>query len=59
MWALHACFLAEEVIPTVSAPVLAQAWRGGPKQAALRPLDTARSVARKDTAGGEKVSVST
>ena len=28
MWALHAGFLAEEVAPTVPAPVLAEAWRG-------------------------------
>jgi hypothetical protein len=35
MWALHAGFLAEEIVPTVPAPVLAQAWRGGAKQANL------------------------
>ncbi len=35
MWALHAGFLAEEVSPTVPAPVLAQAWRGGSRQASL------------------------
>jgi hypothetical protein len=38
MWALHAGFLAEEVVPTVPAPVLAQAWRGGAKQASLSRL---------------------
>jgi hypothetical protein len=38
MWALHAGFLAEEVIPSVPAPVLAQAWRGGPRQASLSRL---------------------
>jgi hypothetical protein len=38
MWALHAGFLAEEVAPTVPAPVLAQAWRGGSKQASLSGL---------------------
>jgi hypothetical protein len=38
MWALHAGFLAEEIIPTVPAPVLAQAWRGGTKQASLSRL---------------------
>jgi hypothetical protein len=27
MWALHAGFLAEEVSPTVPAPVVAEAWR--------------------------------
>ncbi len=30
--------LAEEVIPTVPAPVLAQAWRGGSRQASLSRL---------------------
>jgi hypothetical protein len=38
MWALHAALLAQEVIPTVPAPVLAEAWRGGPRQAALARL---------------------
>lgn len=35
MWALHAGFLAEEVAPTVPTPVLAEAWRGGARQASL------------------------
>lgn len=35
MWALHVGFLAEEVVPVVPAPVLAQTWRGGPRQASL------------------------
>ncbi len=35
MWALHAGLLAEEVAPIVPAPVLAEAWRGGPRQANL------------------------
>ena len=38
MWALHAGYLAEEVIPTVPAPVLAGAWRGGSRQASLSRL---------------------
>jgi hypothetical protein len=38
MWALHAGFLAEEVAPTVPAPVLAEAWRGGARQANLSRL---------------------
>jgi hypothetical protein len=39
MWALHAGLLAEEVIPTVPAPVLAQVWNGGgPRQAGLARL---------------------
>jgi hypothetical protein len=35
MWALHLGFLAEEVVPTVPAPVLGEAWRGGSQQASL------------------------
>jgi hypothetical protein len=35
MWALHAGYLAEDVIPVVPAPVLAEAWRGGSRQASL------------------------
>jgi len=38
MWALHAGFLAEEVMPIVPAPVLAEAWRGGARQAGLSSL---------------------
>lgn len=38
MWALHAGFLAEEVTPTVPAPVLADGWRGGPRQASIARL---------------------
>lgn len=38
MWALHAGFLAEEAEPTVPAPVLAEAWRGGGRQASLSRL---------------------
>jgi hypothetical protein len=38
MWALHAGFLAEEVTPVVPVPVLAQAWRGGPRQASVSRL---------------------
>ena len=38
MWAFHAGYLAEEVIPTVPAAVLAEAWRGGSRQASLNRL---------------------
>ena len=38
IWALHAGYLAEEVIPTVPAAVLAEAWRGGSRQASLGRL---------------------
>ena len=33
MWALHAGFLAEETVVTVPSPVVAEAWRGGSRQA--------------------------
>jgi hypothetical protein len=35
MWALHAGFLAEEIVRTVPGPVLAEAWRGGARHASL------------------------
>ena len=38
MWALHAGFLAEDVAPVVPAPVVAEAWRGGARQASLSRL---------------------
>ena len=38
MWALHAGYLREEVVPVVPAPVLAQAWRGGARQARVARL---------------------
>lgn len=38
MWALHAGYLREEVVPIVPAPVLAQAWRGGARQARVARL---------------------
>jgi predicted nucleic acid-binding protein len=38
MWAIHAGLLAEEVAPVVPAPVLAEAWRGGSRQASLSRL---------------------
>lgn len=38
IWARHVALLAQDVVPTVPAPVLAQAWRGGSRQAALSRL---------------------
>lgn len=38
MWALHAGYLREEVVPMVPAAVLAQAWRGGARQARVAGL---------------------
>lgn len=37
-WARHRALLARREIPTVPAPVLAQAWRGSPRQANLARL---------------------
>lgn len=55
VWRLHQRYLSQRVTPLVPAAVLAEAWRGGPRQALLSrcladcrvvPLDesTARSV---------------
>ncbi len=38
MWALHAGYLAEGVVPMVPAGVLAEAWHGGSRQARLVQL---------------------
>ena len=38
MWALHAGFLAEEAVVSVPSPVVAEAWRGGSRQANLARL---------------------
>lgn len=35
MWQRHAALIEEEIVPVVPAPVLAQAWRGGARQANL------------------------
>jgi hypothetical protein len=38
MWARHRAFLTGRVVPTVPAPVVAQTWRGGGRQALLSRL---------------------
>jgi hypothetical protein len=38
LWARHRALLAARVSPTVPAPVVAQAWRGGGRQALLGQL---------------------
>ena len=38
MWARHRALLALREVPTVPAPVLAQGWRGGSRQARLARL---------------------
>ena len=38
MWARHRALLQRRVVPVVPAPVLAQCWRGTPRQAQLARL---------------------
>jgi hypothetical protein len=38
MWARHGALLANRAVPTVPAPVVAQTWRGGGRQALLSRL---------------------
>jgi hypothetical protein len=38
MWARHRAFLVRREVPTVPAPVVAQAWRGDSRQALLARL---------------------
>jgi hypothetical protein len=66
MWALHVGFIAEEVVPVVPAPVVAEAWRGRPRQAILARMlagcdvepmshDQARQVGELAGRGGDAV----
>ena len=57
MWALHAGFLAEEVVPVVPAPVLAEAWRGASRQASLARLLALCEVEPMTEAQARKVGV--
>jgi hypothetical protein len=38
MWARHRALLLRRVVPTVPSPVVAQCWRGTPRQAQLARL---------------------
>jgi hypothetical protein len=60
MWARHRALLLRRVIPAVPAPVVAQCWRGTPRQAQLarllagcdvEPLDDTRARATGTLAG--------
>ena len=57
MWALHAGFLAEEVSPTVPAPVVAEAWRGGSRQANLARLLALCTIENMDADQAKAVGV--
>lgn len=64
LWALHRAALARGARPTVPAPVLAQAWRGGPQAQLSRLLrgcvveamaeDAARSAGRACALSGAR-----
>ncbi|MGH9069293.1 MAG: twitching motility protein PilT [Acidimicrobiales bacterium] len=62
MWALHDGYNAEGVTPIVPAPVLAQAWRGGSRQARLvhllRPCEIEDMTADQARKVGELVGAS-
>ncbi|MGH9063841.1 MAG: twitching motility protein PilT [Acidimicrobiales bacterium] len=62
MWALHDGYNAEGVTPLVPAPVLAQAWRGGSRQARLvhllRPCEIEDMTAAQARKVGELVGAS-
>jgi hypothetical protein len=47
-WARHRALLTRREIPTVPAPVLAQAWRGGSRQALLSRLLTGCQIEALD-----------
>ena len=48
IWARHRALLALREVPTVPAPVLAQSWRGGGRQALLARLLTGCDVEALD-----------
>ena len=60
MWARHRALLLRRVVPTVPSPVVAQCWRGTPRQAQLarilagcevETLDDARARAARTLVG--------
>jgi hypothetical protein len=65
MWARHRALLVRRVVPVVPAPVMAQCWRGTPRQAQLArllagcqidPLDDTRARATGTLAGRAGIS---
>ena len=51
IWARHRALLLRRVVPTVPAPVVAQCWRGTPRQAQLTRLLTGCYVEALDDIG--------
>src|ERR1700690_61535 len=52
MWARHRALLLRRVVPTVPSPVVAQCWRGTPRQAQLARLLAGCEVETLDDARG-------
>src|ERR1700722_6945118 len=55
MWARHRALLANRLIPTVPAAVIAQTWRGGSRQAMLSRLVVGCEVEALDDPQARKV----
>ena len=53
MWARHRALLLRRVVPTIPAPVVAQCWRGTPRQAQLARLLTGCHVEALDDTGAK------
>ncbi|HEY1917796.1 MAG TPA: twitching motility protein PilT [Streptosporangiaceae bacterium] len=54
-WARHRALLTRRDVPTVPSPVLAQAWRGGSRQALLSRLLTGCDIETLDDAQARAV----
>jgi hypothetical protein len=55
MWARHRALLARRTVPTVPAPVVAQSWRGGSRQALLAQLLAGCDIEALDDAQARSV----
>jgi hypothetical protein len=55
MWARHRALLGRRQVPTVPAPVVAQAWRGSAKQVQLARLLTGCNVEALDDSQARSV----
>jgi hypothetical protein len=55
MWARHRALLELRQVPTVPAPVVAQGWRGGSRQARLARLLVGCQVERLDDSQARRV----
>jgi hypothetical protein len=57
MWAMHATLIERDLVPTVPAPVLAEAWRGSARQANLARLLALGEIDDLDHAAARRVGV--